>query len=258
MILSEPIGAHLPWGRADEFLDLLLELGLTAEIAFKGPDFDHLDAAAVGRLTRRLQQAGRRPTVHAPFFDLNPGALDPLIREVTRHRLEQTLTVAETLHARLIVVHPGVDDWRYPGLQQEWLRLAVDVLRPLVARAAAGQYHIAVENIYERTPTSLCALVDTLDSPWFGHCFDIGHWRLFAATPMDVWLDALGERLLHLHLHDNHGSADEHLPIGAGRIDFDLFCRLLQRTPARPSVTLEAHSPEHLLISLRHLRDRLA
>lgn len=255
-MLATPFGAHLPWSRADEFLDLLLGHGLAPEIACKGPDLDHLDRRAVRQMALRLQRAKLQPTIHAPFFDLNPGALDPLIRQVSIHRLDQTMDLAEALQARLIVVHPGVDDWRYPGLQSEWLALACASLRPLVDRAARSKCRIALENIYEATPQTLCALVEAIDSPWFGHCFDIGHWRLFGETGLEEWLVAIGNKLFHLHLHDNHGMADEHLPVGDGTIAFELFFSLLRHSPSIPSVTLEAHSPAHLERSLRYLRNR--
>lgn len=235
---------------------MLLAQGLAPEIACKGPDLDRLDRHTVRQVALRLQQAKLRPTIHAPFFDLNPGALDPLIRQVSVHRLVQSLDLAEALQARLIVVHPGVDDWRYPGLQSEWLALASESLRPLVTRASDIQCHLALENIYEGAPQTLCALVEAIDSPWFGHCFDIGHWRLFGKTSLDEWLAAIGNRLLHLHLHDNHGMADEHLPVGDGTIDFELFFSLLRHSSTVPSVTLEAHSPAHLERSLRYLRNR--
>ena len=35
-------------------------------------------------------------------------------------------------------------------------------------------------------------------------------------------------RLLHTHLHDNHGTHDEHLPPGEGRIDWRALLDLLE------------------------------
>ncbi|UCH69635.1 MAG: sugar phosphate isomerase/epimerase, partial [Candidatus Bathyarchaeota archaeon] len=36
-------------------------------------------------------------TIHGAFYDLRPGSLDPLIREVTRKRILQSLEVAREL-----------------------------------------------------------------------------------------------------------------------------------------------------------------
>jgi sugar phosphate isomerase/epimerase len=247
------LGAHMPWAKIDYHLAEVLDLGLFPEIALKGPELDSFDRGLLQRTAQTLVAAGVRPTVHAPFFDLNPGALDPLIRQATLQRLSQALTVAGELGARLMVVHPGVDKWRYPNLGQTWLALAGEFFPPLIEQAGTCDCRLALENIYEETPELLIQLVEGLDTEWFGHCFDAGHWNLFGRQPMADWLEALGAKLLHLHLHDNHGRADEHLPVGEGTIDFLPLQSRLRHLAPRPSITLEAHSPEHLQRSRRQV-----
>ena len=217
------LGAHIPWAKIDYHLAEVLDLGLFPEIALKGPELDSFDRGRLQRTAQTLVAAGVRPTVHAPFFDLNPGALDPLIRQATFQRLSQALTVAG------------------------------EFFPPLIEQAGACDCRLALENIYEETPELLIQLVEELDSEWFGHCFDAGHWNLFGRQPMVEWLDALGAKLLHLHLHDNHGRADEHLPVGEGTIDFRPLQSRLRHLAPRPSITLEAHSPEHLKRSRRQV-----
>jgi len=249
------LGAHIPWAQIDKHLAGILDLGLFPEIAIKGPELEILDQALVQRTAQTLAAAGLRPTVHAPFFDLNPGALDPLVRQVTYQRLSQALTLAGQLRARLMVVHPGVDKWRYPNLDQAWAALAREFFPPLIEQAVGCGCRLALENIYEETPGTLIQLVEGIDSEWFGHCFDAGHWHLFGRQPMAGWLDALGAKLFHLHLHDNHGRADEHLPVGEGTIDFSPLQLKLRRLDPLPSITLEAHTLEHLKRS-RHQVER--
>jgi sugar phosphate isomerase/epimerase len=245
------LGAHLPWSSVSDGLELLFELELVPEIAVKGPQYDDLDQGQARGLARDFAARGIRPRIHAPFFDLNPGALDPLIRDATRLRFEQTLALAEQLGAAVVVIHPGVDKWRYPNLEQVWCDNAAELLAPLIERAARIDCRLALENIYEESPGNLVQLVNRLDSASFGHCFDIGHWQLFSRQPQDRWLDALGDKLIHLHLHDNHGRADEHLPPGAGCIDFKPLLKQIARLRQAPTITLEAHSKEHLRASHR-------
>jgi len=252
--MTTGLGAHLPWARIANHLTEILDLGLFPEIAVKGPELDALDQELLQKTAQALAEAGVRPTIHAPFFDLNPGALDPLIRQVTYQRFSQALTMAATLRARLMVIHPGFDKWRYPHLDQTWLALAREFFPPLIEQAGAADCLSALENIYEETPATLVQLVEGLDSEWFGHCFDAGHWHLFGKRPMAEWLEALGCKLFHLHLHDNHGRADEHLPIGEGLIDFRPLQLGLPAMKPRPTITLEAHSPEHLRRSQQQVR----
>ena len=252
-LLTNRLHAHLPWLRSTELLGRILDLGLAPEIAFKGPELDDLPPDRLEAVGRLVGAEGRRPTVHAPFFDLNPGAMEPLVRRITGQRLSQSLQAAAHLGAHLMVVHPGYDRWRYPNLAATWAEHAAATFAPLVAMAERYDCRLALENIYEDTPTTLTALVDRLDSPWFGHCFDIGHWRLFGTTAQADWLARIAPRLLHLHLHDNRGSNDDHLPVGEGIIDYAPLFKLLRGLAEAPSITLEAHDPEDLQRSLANL-----
>jgi sugar phosphate isomerase/epimerase len=248
--MSERLHVHLPYRNLEAGLPLVLEQGLQPEIAFRGTDLDTASLQELRGLGRRLADAGLAVTVHGPFHDLNPGALEPLVWQATRQRFLQTLEAAAALQAQLVVFHPGYEHWKYGGQDHLWLEqnLLFWPLLLVVARQAGIQ--IAVENIFETSPATLLALFQAFPQADFGHCFDVGHWQLFADTSLADWFAALGPRLLHLHLHDNHGAADDHLPVGEGVIDFAALFSLVRNLPRTPSMTLEAHDQEALQRSL--------
>lgn len=248
--MTDRLFAHLPYAQAGTSLDFLLAEGLQPEIAFSGADLDRLRPGDLEPLARRLSGAGARCTVHAPFHDLNPGALDSLVREATVRRFCQTLAAADVLGAVVIVFHPGYEKWKY-GLQSRlWLDASLEFWPPFLEIAEKQDCLLAVENIFEDEPQTLVDLVTALDSPRLGHCFDIGHWHLFSGTDLEGWLRRQAPRLFHLHLHDNDGSADQHGPVGEGKIPFRDFFDLLGRYAVTPTVTLEAHTRETLQRSL--------
>lgn len=250
--MSDRLFAHLPFAQAEASLDFLLGEGLDPEIAFSAADLDRLAPADLAPLARRL--SGRRPTIHAPFHDLNPGALDPLVRDATVRRFCQTLAAADALGGSLVVFHPGYEKWKY-GLQPRlWLEASLDFWPPFLELAERQDCRLTVENIFEDDPQTLLELVQTLDSPRFGHCFDVGHWHLFCGSDLEEWIRLQAPRLFHLHLHDNCGGADEHLPVGDGTVPFPLLFDLLEGCGASPSMTLEAHSRESLRRSLLGIR----
>lgn len=254
----ERIHAHLPWLRCNELLGPILELGLAPEVAFKGPQLDDLLPEQFGAVARQLAASGRRPAVHAPFFDLSLGAMEPLVRQITRQRLTQSLQVAHQLGAHLMVIHPGYDRWRYPKLAATWVAQAAETLAPLLSLARSYDCRLALENIYETTPETLLDLVERLGSPWLGHCFDIGHWQLFGERPQGEWLENVASRLIHLHLHDNLGQSDDHLPVGDGIIDYAPLLQTLAAMPTVPSCTLEVHNPGELHRALDNLNTLFA
>lgn len=251
--MNHRLHVHVPWRRIEEAFPLLLDHGLQPEIAFKGDDLDDLDREQVRSVARRLASAGLRVSLHAPFADLNPGALEPLVLAATEKRFRQTLEVADALGARLIVFHPGFDRWKYGGLNHLWLEANLDFWPPLLDLAARLDCRMALENIFEQRPDTLAGLLDALDSPWLGHCFDVGHWHLFSTVPLEKWFTALGPRTVHLHLHDNRGRRDDHLPPGQGKIDFDGLYGCIRSLSPLPSLTLEIHVPEDILRSVAAL-----
>jgi len=52
--------------------------------------------------------------------------------------------------------------------------------------------------------------------------------------------------MAEIHIHDNHGLTDEHLPPGEGQIDFELLFKLLKRFAPDALWTIEAHSQDRL------------
>lgn len=105
--------------------------------------------------------------------------------------------------------------------------------------------HIAA--ILERVPS----LRFHLDS---GHAkLERGHDR------WDEYLDCLGHKLLHVHLSDNDGTADQHLPLGAVRratTNWPRHIKKLKSTGYDGTITLEVFTPqrEYLLLSRDLLR----
>jgi sugar phosphate isomerase/epimerase len=56
------------------------------------------------------------------------------------------------------------------------------------------------------------------------------------------YLEAFSDRLAHVHMHDNHGKEDEHLPLGKGKIDFPEVIRLLKDINYDRTITFEVFS----------------
>ena len=240
------IHAHVPYSRLAERLEYLVANRINPEVFFSAETLDHLVWEELSAQARLLHAAGLKTTIHAPFLDLNPGALDPLIREVTRRRFQQVFQAAEQLRPSVIVFHPGYDDIRYGGSRLEWLKNSIDFWGGFIPRAQALGCIIAIENIFEKEPSTLRGLLEAVDQPCFRHCFDVGHWNMFTTVTLEEWFSELGPYIAESHIHDNSGQADEHLPPGEGQIDFSkLFSLLKQHAPAAV-LTLEAHSIERL------------
>jgi sugar phosphate isomerase/epimerase len=248
--MTDRLHVHVPCNMLKEHLGLLLERRLQPEIGLKWDDLEK-QPVELFDCCRRLDEAGLKVLIHAPFMDLNPGALEPLVRQATLRRFLQTLDFAGRCRSSMVVFHPGFDRWRYGGRSEPWLEASLDFWPEVLQPAADQGCRVALENIFDEYPEPLATLIRELDSPLVGHCFDIGHWNLFGKVSLDDWLSAFGSRLIHLHLHDNDGTGDTHLAAGEGNVDFDRLFRLIDSTlPCLPTATLEIHSKSGLLQSI--------
>jgi sugar phosphate isomerase/epimerase len=228
-------------------VDQAVAQGLSPEIVFDASALDGFDRNHAERVAKILRDHGIENTMHGPFMDLSPGGPDPKIRAVTRQRIDQTMEAAEIFKPQCVVFHPGYDPWRYHGYEDLWLKNSIDMWGPVVGRAEKIEVTLALENVYERTPETLLSLLEHIASPRFRSCLDVGHLHAFAKTPIEQWLRTMGPHIAEMHLHDNAGAWDEHLPMGQGEIDFPrLFGLIRQYVKEKPIYTLEPEREEDL------------
>lgn len=252
--MRKRVFVHVPYLQIEEHLPFILERRLNPELFFPADALDNLDQVRLAEIASALRDAGLSCTIHAPFMDLNPGSLEKMLRDATMHRFSQVLDAAQTLRPEVMVFHPGFDRWRYGEATNQWLELSVAAWGEVLERAREIGTVIAVENIFEEEPSTLQALLDAVNDPRLGHCFDVGHWNLFRKVGMVEWFEALGERIAEVHIHDNRGTRDDHAPPGEGEIDFGLFFDLMERYAPNAAYTIEAHSRAHLERSLEALK----
>jgi sugar phosphate isomerase/epimerase len=184
---------------------------------------------------------------------LSPGSFDPLVRHATRLRLQQFFDLLTVFRPVQVVCHTGYDSRHYRDRRTRYLENSIATWEPLVEQAERFETPLLIENVWEHDPEFHQELLSALPSPCFGFCLDVGHQHSFSTTSLDTWLRTLGDRLMEIHLHDNDGSHDYHLPIGFGTIDFDRLFAFLLENQKKPVLTLEPHTKEHLFQSLEGL-----
>jgi len=242
---------HVPYDRIEEFLDVIHRYSINLEIYFSSHSLDTLSKNSISKLKKSLGY-GPRLTLHAPFMDLSPGAVDKEIRSVTSKRFNQTFSVAEMLNPRCIVFHSGYEKWKYALKIETWLEESIKTWPDFIKRAQAMKTKIAIENIFEDTPDNLRVLMEELGCDAFGICFDSGHYNVFAEVKLEEWINQLAPYIEELHLHDNDGKGDDHLAIGDGTFDFKTLFSLIEKKDI--IYTIEAHTPEDALKSIERLQ----
>ena len=64
------------------------------------------DPAALPQAANRVAGLSRL-WLHAPFAELHPCAIDPLVRDIAARRYRQTIAMARRLNVKRIVIHDG-------------------------------------------------------------------------------------------------------------------------------------------------------
>lgn len=202
------------------------------------------DPEDVQRAQHALAASGMQASaVHAPFSasDENLAAPDESDRIRAVEKTRECIIAAARLGASVVVVHPGVNMGENPDVPGMIAR-SVESIRHLATAAEANGVRIAVESL----PPSylggridqLREIVDGVESDAVGVCLDTGHAHL--GGDVAEWIHALGRRIIAIHMHDNDGTGDQHLPPGEGSIDWPRVAEALQVVEYCEPITLES------------------
>ena len=86
---------------------------------------------------------------------------------------------------------------------------------------------------------------------------DIGHANIMGGDNRNLkFIKILKKRIGHVHIHDNQGFDDDHLPIGCGRINFEKILSSLKKIGYNDTMTFELFNEDKdfLLLSLKKVK----
>ena len=134
-------------------------------------------------------------------------------------------------------------------------------LEAIVERAHQLGLCLCIENMFPRSHW----LVDPEEFQEVLNCFptlnltlDTGHAFIGERSERKIlrFVETFADRIGHVHANDNLGREDDHLPIGAGRIDFNKVVKGLKEAGYNDTITLEVFSKDKEYVKIS--RDRIA
>jgi sugar phosphate isomerase/epimerase len=177
-----------------------------------------------------------------------PGIQDAIAKEFC-----SAFDAASALGARKVTLHT---EFMPSGIQERAVHTAktIDTLKRLNKEAQNRGMALLVENFNASSFSikefkMLFSEVDGL-----GMTFDVGHASTADGEGMNNYLAQFKKKISHVHLHDNDRRADQHLPLGVGKIDIPRAVSDL-KSFYDGTITLEVHSQdrEYLKISREKL-----
>lgn len=166
-----------------------------------------------------------KTTVHGPFMDLYPGIQDQAIQGIVIERLTTAIAQASQVGAGGLVCHA-----HYHGkvfYRDGWLKGAETTFRSLL-QVLPEDMTLYLENVYEEDYDIFIEILDRLNHPRMKMCLDVGHVHLHSSKTVSEWIKALGDRISHVHLHNNDGQTDQHLGLGQGSLDMQAVLEVLE------------------------------
>ncbi len=187
-------------------------------------DFDRWD-----KRTRNFLTQSDRFILHAPFAELHPCAIDPLVRGVAMRRLTQAADLCARYGIDRMVIHSGfIPNVYFPVW---FVEQGADFFRKFLS-GMPENFRIMIENVLDPDPQPLLDLINAIDDPRAGICLDVGHANVVSKIPVSEWISVLAPKIAHFHVHDNDGSWDTHSIPGEGTLGFPgLFDRIFSAAP---------------------------
>lgn len=206
-----------------------------------------VDPLAVAQWYR---DSGKVTGFHGVFIDVNPASGNSTIAQCSKTQMKESCQCAKSLGSPSIVFHCSC----FPFLREPYLSGWAENSAAFLDHLAEEQdLDLFIENSFDLDPIPLQALMSKSKNPRIKVCLDVGHAN-YSRVPVNDWFEALHEHIGYLHLSDNMGAFDDHLPIGQGTVNWALCDQWVRSIKPDLPMTLEVGGPEGIQTSLNYLK----
>lgn len=200
----------------------LEDLGYTGwEIVQEGSHTLH--NGNLGKVLEIRDTTDLKITMHLPFSDMNLAGLNNGIRNEVLRQMYHCLELGSDI-VDLAVVHLGYLSPYGSQMPEKAWRVHIGSIQSVCDIAAECSITIAVENmpemakIFGKYPDEMLRTIEEVNRDNVGMTLDVGHANTVGVV--DEFLEKCKDQILHVHIHDNHGQWDEHLPLGQGNVQW--------------------------------------
>lgn len=211
-----------------DFLDLTLE----------APRSQNEDIS-IAPLKKKLKEYNLKVVGHtSPFL---PWASQvKSLRKASLRELKENMKIFSELGVSKVNIH---SHWYQPNCSvHDIVQRNIESLAELLEEADKHSLKLMLEhqpNGSLNQPSDLLPIFSAL--PKLNFHLDVGHANVAGQGKnlTEQFLKNFGKKLLHVHFSDNKGLMDDHLPLGAGKIDWKEVIELLKSRNYDDTITLE-------------------
>lgn len=175
-----------------------------------------------------LESYSLKYSIHAPFMDVNIASPQDQSRLNSIAQIKSSIDLANEINAEAVVVHPGLISFlanKY--FKKEVYEFANQSIKEIGDYAKDLGVMATIENMPNFESMIYQNIVDLnqlLVENEMHMTLDIGHANHVGYAPEDMIFDSIK----HIHVHDNLGDDDSHLPLGEGSIDLKYIINTLE------------------------------
>lgn len=197
-----------------------------------------------------------KDTIHGAFLDVTLHSEDPLIREVSKKRMYQSMEIAREMGVRGVVFHSGrLYGFRTKSYLENWFRINGDFFRKLLSNYPDQE--IWMENMFDEQADILAEFARQMaEEGRFGICLDYAHAVVYGSDTQQ-WIKLLAPYIRHIHMNDNDGINDLHLSVGNGQINWDVFRSQMEQYQVEATVLIEVSGAAKQRESLEYMQKHL-
>jgi len=184
---------------------------------------------------------------HLPTFVLTSDLYESL-RKASLQENSDALEAGAELGIEKVVLHPGYITGLGKFIPDKAKKFGMESIEAILKKSTSLNITVCIENMFPQAqflsqPHEFQTLFESF--PEIRLTLDIGHANLGAGkNKSSELIQRYGYRIGHVHANDNFGKVDNHLPIGAGIIDFEKILRELKETQYDETITLEVFSKD--------------
>jgi len=158
-------------------------------------------------------------SMHGVINDMAYTSGDSLIVEVVTKRFIQSVHAASLHNINHLIFHSSYRTYHAINkpLVDWYVKTSIDFWKGFERNIPDGMT-VLLENFEDEDPELIVEILQGIDSPKICCCFDVGHANVYSSVPLEKWIHVLGKFVRHVHINDNDGKRDSHLPLGKGSI----------------------------------------
>jgi sugar phosphate isomerase/epimerase len=167
-------------------------------------------------------------------------------RRVSLQENFDALEAGAQLGIEKMVLHPGIITGLGKLLMDRAKGYGMEAIETVLKKSITLGMTLCIENMFPQAhflsqPPEFQSVFEAF--PELRLTLDIGHANLGGGkNKSSEFIQRYGYRIGHVHANDNFGKQDNHLPIGAGIIDFEKILRELKEAEYDETITLEVFS----------------